>query len=1008
VKLPGVSQQEELIPAAFAAVAARPALHAQVAPELARQQALIAAHAPGFVGRRATVAALDALIAEERRGIVALEGVAGAGVTALLCKLAVERRGVAWLRGDDDRAGAAALCAQLIALHGLAPPLVAPLAARDARELETLLARAAATRAAADPLLLLVDGWQRIPGSAYPALFPRRLPAGVLLLCGVAAGAAPPLPPEARLRLPTSGPDLYREMAEALRQAGCAPHTAARLIAHSGGSFLYLELGQALFERGLLDLERLPQGLDALLAAWWRATKPRPHAPDLAALLAASRSPLPLGLLAWLLDAPAAQLAPLLAEWAPLLRGDAGEGFALAHAAIRAALHKQLGRRVARAHTLLLDGALRQAGPRLKPAEAIHPALARQLPASLPFSPERRAQVAPLLVGREWVAARERIASLDHAARDAASALRAAALEGDLPLLARATITLGTVGAVARTLPPDAVAEALEEALGRAGNNAERGAALKAIQALVEQLTEGRARARVLRRIGEVCFAHGMRGAAMRLLSQALDMEDQVAPRSWQDERDQALAALARAALGIGDSTGALEISARIRNAERRGQSETELVRWLLAQANLPRAEKTAEGISDEGMRDWALAEVAVEYARGGDSAAATTLLARNTTATAVSWAQTELACDLALGDFAAALELATAFEQPAQRDRAHARIAAVLAAAGRPQEALATLARIAAPVARVEALIELASSSAPALADKLATALNASVNEIVSLDDATRPPLLAGIAAALAACRRPQAVGRTLALLAEGDERDRARGKVVVALARIGQAEAADAMVRTIGDDDERDWARGELARYHASAHARAEAYRQAEAIGDRPQRDALLAELAIAQARAGEPAKALAWCDAIEDATGRARTLIAIAVAFGAAGDAPTARATLERLADPDLLSRGRAALAAALAPFDQEGARVLAHSAARPADQTRALVELARAATDRGQAVALLGEALLIAGQLGRADSLRALEQAAPTLATLGGFAPLEAAALALDDVDDWWRR
>ncbi|MBX0331572.1 hypothetical protein K2Z83_28375, partial [Oscillochloris sp. ZM17-4] len=75
-------------------------------------------------------------------------------------------------------------------------------------------------------------------------------------------------------------------------------------------------------------------------------------------------------------------------------------------------------------------------------------------------------------------------------------------------------------------------------------------------------------------------------------------------------------------------------------------------------------------------------------------------------------------------------------------------------------------------------------------------------------------------------------------------------------------------------------------------------------------------------------------------------------------------------------------------------------------RPADRARAGIALAYALVSAGQpgAESALGAALR-AATVGREESLRALELAAPSLAALGGGALLAAAAAAVDEVDRW---
>jgi hypothetical protein len=127
-------------------------------------------------------------------------------------------------------------------------------------------------------------------------------------------------------------------------------------------------------------------------------------------------------------------------------------------------------------------------------------------------------------------------------------------------------------------------------------------------------------------------------------------------------------------------------------------------------------------------------------------------------------------------------------------------------------------------------------------------------------------------------------------------------------------------------------------------------------------------------------------------------------------AAGHVAAALAIAEQ---PDLFAgaeargRYRAAVAAALA----EAARYSEATAAiariaRPIDRARAQIALALALAplDRAGATAALGAALQTAA-IGREETMRALELAAPALAALGGGGLLAAVAAAVDEVDRW---
>ncbi|KPV53657.1 hypothetical protein SE17_08390, partial [Kouleothrix aurantiaca] len=100
---------------------------------------------------------------------------------------------------------------------------------------------------------------------------------------------------------------------------------------------------------------------------------------------------------------------------------------------------------------------------------------------------------------------------------------------------------------------------------------------------------------------------------------------------------------------------------------------------------------------------------------------------------------------------------------------------------------------------------------------------------------------------------------------------------------------------------------------------------------------------------------------------------------------------------------------AVASALANLGELGeAFALAQGIARPLDQARALAAVARAAApaDAQLAQRALAFAFQHAAELGRAETLRCLEWAAPTLAQLGGVDLLLAAASAIDEIDSWW--
>src|SRR5439155_5122467 len=306
---------------------------------------------------------------------------------------------------------------------------------------------------------------------------------------------------------------------------------------------------------------------------------------------------------------------------------------------------------------------------------------------------------------------------------------------------------------------------------------------LKRVREMLDQLPEGRDRALALRRLGEVCYVHRMRAAAMRMLSEALDLEVQGLPRAWRDAREEVLVAFARAAVAIDAPDTALGITARIVHAERRGLIETEVVRWLLAHGQRTRAEEVAYAIGHEGMHEWAMAEVAVGHVRAGDTTRAEEVLGTLKTETAVAWAYAELACDAARRGDAHAADRVVALGTPSLRDRALALVVHALADAAQPARAIEVARMVEDREVRAWALIDLTLRQ-PA---KDGQALAYAAADIVALTGDDRAPLIAALAAAQAAAGRLETGLHTAALLPEGEERDRAQSRIAVALARSG-----------------------------------------------------------------------------------------------------------------------------------------------------------------------------------------------------------------------------
>ncbi len=601
-----------------------------------------------------------------------------------------------------------------------------------------------------------------------------------------------------------------------------------------------------------------------------------------------------------------------------------------------------------------------------------------------------------------WVLARERYTGTHRAgAHDARWELRAAARDGPPLRLARSAALAGTLMLLARALPNDAPADAFAAAIERGGA---REVTLKRVRDMLDQLPEGRDKALALRRMGEVCYALRMRAPAMRMLSEALDLEVPGLPRSWREEREETLVAFARAAIAAGFPDTALGITARIGHAERRGMIETEVVRWLLARDQRTRAEEVAYAIGHQPMHEWAMAEVAVGHARGGDRERAEVVFSTLKTETAIAWARGELACDRARRGDADALDDLMTLANPSLRDRALALAAQALVAGGEPERALLAAREAADPEVRVRALIDLALQRTP----NAATALAAAADDIAAISGDERAPLIAALAAALAAFGRLDSGLQTAALLPEGEEHDRALSRVAVALVRRGDESNAFAIIDTIADDDERSWALDEVARIIAEQGDWPEAFALAERISDQEQRVRTTADLCIAWARAGDPLAAHNRAGHLTLPAEQSRAYAAIVGPLVAAGAKEHALKTLARLQEPGTRSRYQAALAAALAAHDElVGAHGVARTIPRPYERARALVAIAHAAAaDKEQAHQALGEALRAAAPLGRTEVFACLSWAAETLAAIGGVELLLAAASALDEVDTWW--
>lgn len=1004
---------------AFAALDAFPALRAAVEPGLRLQRARVAACLARFQARPQLHEAVTFALDDPRGGLVVLEGQPGSGVTSLLCAVAAGGPRPLWLAGDAP-GDVASLYAQLVALRRPMTPLLDPTAATDPAALEGLLAEVVAQ--GRERLVLLIDDLEpprrRLrPG---PTPLPAELPPGVTLLLGAAPDAYLPYPARTRIALHDDA-GLRAAQRRALAALGCDPAWVEPICAASGGNFFFLGSALGMLRAGLLAAPRLPAGLDALLRVWWDALDPRER--RIAALLAAVGEPLPLPLLVELCGQDP-RLA--LARWArlglveigalALSPADEEEGagptvvVGFSHSVLAATVVGAAPELLEQAHGDLAAAGMRRAereraagrGGTRPMGDAMLAYLDRQLGRHLAHAaPALRATALPRLVDRERLLWHERQASQAVALDETRWELRAAAAGSELRI-ARAAVVAGIVATWVRMLSPEAAAEALEAGLEAGGREIQ----LRRVLAIVERLPDGHTKALILRRLGEVCYQQRMRSSAMRLLSRALDLEAAPTSRAWRDSRDALLAALASAALELGATEQAIAIGERIEHLERRAHVETQIVRALLAAGERDRAQRLARGILHESMGAWARAEAGVSLLRAGDQRGLL-LLDELGLETVSAWAQIELACDEVAQDEAAARRRIDALPSQGQRDRGLARLARVLAAADNDAAALAAAEAIVEVDVRVAALIELRLSLEGLVA---MLALERATSDIGGVSGDDRAPLVAALAAALAAIgRRDKALDLAQSLPA-GEGRDRALSRVAVGLGQRGEHEAARELLTTVDDEDERGWAYEELAKLLAAGGRWGEAIVLVRQIAADDQRAKALADLAVAQARAGQPFPALAVALGFTHAVERARALTLIApalVASGAAAEALAVAQGPEALATSEARSRYVAAVVAALVERGElETALDVVVTLRRPADRARAGALLARALAARNPALArpVLG-ATLRSAAVGRDEAFRAMELAAPAFAVLGGADLLAAIAAMVDEVDRW---
>lgn len=718
----------------------------------------------------------------------------------------------------------------------------------------------------------------------------------------------------------------------------------------------------------------LPQRLLGTPAA---ATAP---ASDLHALLAIC-GPLPVVVAALLLDAAESSLRAAAQPRSGLWLIDDTLGMRATPAYPDTALRVYAGRFAARILALCANAPERSGWP----SEALLAALLPQLLAL--------GQIAHPVVPytRSWIAAQERRSGgLAQVATDARWALTSAAPhpQSNLAPTMRAALIAATLASLARTLPARLPGVALRDAVAR---GVPREQALRQVRQIVDDLPAGLARAACLRQLGEASHALGARTQSLRMLSEALDLEAPGLPRSWHEEREETLVALARAALQRGDPDVALGITASIANIARRGLIETEVVRRLIGDGRLRRAEEVAVAIGHAATHDWAMAEVAWAHERTDDPQRAalvqTTIGARS----AQAWLAGERAAAAARRGAPDACAALLAIPSVALRDRALAR---VLAAYPATQIAalLAAAAQIADPEQRARALIEQLAAH-PAAAALHTSALAA----VAVLVGETRAAVLVQLAAAVMRGGDLHAALRTAAEIDDAEARDRAHARIATALAAAGDLRAAAEVAAVVEDDDERDWTLGEIALVAArTADApRADAL-LAEMLG-RAEHDRAAADVAIALARGGAAFEAHSRAIAIDTAAERMRALVLIAAALVQQQASAT---QVIACAPRDSDERSRYLAAAVIA-----GAALPLETIDRPTDRCRAAFARWRARPDTTtQAAALAALASVCDG--GRRPLLDQIAWGAETLGALGGAELLLAIASSLNEVDGWW--
>jgi tetratricopeptide (TPR) repeat protein len=1052
-------------PPALAALDGYLLLRASVETSLARQEVALARWARRY--QPSLLAEVDRALQQVRSGVIALVGPPGSGVTSLLAHLAASHPYAFWFCDEDSAQGAVALCVQLIGLYRVQVPLPPPAANSDPKALEQFLAGVAAQHAASQqdpdniqPIVLVIDAPapRQQPSSPLPLVFPATLPDHLLILYGCTPDTPLPFTPDIHISLPLSGNEIRREQALTLQADGCPPEWFGTLVAAAQGNFLFLRIAAGLVKQGVLDKASLRVGLESLYEHWWGTLDEQGQ--RLALMMAAAGESLPIALCNELLGIDA---VPLLDTWEAIgivtrRTASTDSEVLFAHWSLEDYLARQHPTALAQVHADIVEYTLRleqggsytsqgatgekgggeKAMPDPSPSPVAGQAAAHRAYLNRNFARHAalgtyhtRHTLLPMVAQRPWVRNQERRSgNLFQASRDLAWELytttdlaayqeqetaegETCKLDEMLLRVGRSVVLTGTLLSLSRSLAPDVAVEALNVALEQLG----RETGLKRVLDVVEQLPDGRSKAQVFRKLGEACYAAKMRSSAMRLLSQALDLEEQRIPASWQEQRDQLLTALARAALDQHEVDAALEISGYIGHIEKRGMAETVVVRHLLGIGELLQARRVAGAIHHESLGAWAMAEVAVAQARSGDTYTAEMLLADIATETARAWAEIELACDQASHDAAAAKSRIEQLESSNQQEHGLARLSETLARAGQETEALQVAKQIGTISLRVSTLLNLRSVVGTTVAMAALEQANAAIK---TLQDDMRVPLVTMLAAAYASLGHQQEALDVASQLSTEEERDRAHSRVAVALTQAGYHREGLEIARGLSDQDERDWTLDELARVFSEHGAWQEAQALALEIKDDRDRDRALANVCIALLQTGAPLPALWLTRKIETPYERSRALTIIAPLLVAAGhteEAINASEAIGKHTDTkkpvaplrsEQTSRYLAAIAMALTEQgDPDRSLELIPAITVPFEQARCFlaIALATAPHNLARSFAALGKAIRLA-TTDRAGAFRVLEQAAPVLALAGGTNLLVSLARAVKEIDAWW--